>query len=300
MASQLLARVPRTRWLAGIAAIALGALATAGGPGRAWVAPRPAAAATPVVVTLGFDDGTVDQYLYGLPILTAHGMHATFFINTGPIEAADPAHMTWADVHALADAGNEIGGHTIDHADLKPLSVAAAEHEVCDDRNTLLAQGFSPESFAFPFGSHDAQSEAVVRYCGYNSARTVSGVRKTGPFGDTVPPADPYATLTPPNPKKATKVATLEKYVLAAEADTTQSTDWVQYVFHRVCDKSTGGHCGSYAITPAHLSAFLDFLQGEVSAGRVVVETTGEVIGGPLNPACHWDTGGTGCVPPAP
>ena len=112
-------------------------------------------------------------------------------------------------------------------------------------------------------------------------------------------PANAYATRTPPNPKTATKLSTLESYVLNAEADT-QSTDWVQFVFHRVCDKSTGGHCGAYSISPSKLSAFLGFLQGEVTAGRVVVETTSQVIGGPLNPACHWDTGGTGCIAPAP
>jgi peptidoglycan/xylan/chitin deacetylase (PgdA/CDA1 family) len=262
-----------------------------------WAAP--AAASTPVVVTLGFDDGTVDQFIHGLPILTAHGMHATFFVNTGPIAAGDPAHMTWADLGTLADAGNEIAGHTIDHADLKPLSAAAAEHQVCDDRNALLAQGFAPESFAYPFGSIDSASEAVVRYCGYNSGRGVTGVSKTGPFGETIPPADAYATRTPPNPKTATKVSTLESYVLKAEADT-QSSDWVQFVFHRVCDRSTGGHCGAYSIGPSDLSAFLDFLQGEINAGRVTVKTTAEVIGGPLNPACHWDTGGTGCIPAAP
>jgi peptidoglycan/xylan/chitin deacetylase (PgdA/CDA1 family) len=258
-----------------------------------------AGASTPVLVTLGFDDGTVDQFANGFPILQAHGMHATFFLNTGPILAGDPAHMTWADLHTMFSAGDEIAGHTIDHADLKPLSVAAAEHEACDDRNTLLAQGFAPESLAYPFGSFDATSEAVVHYCGYNSGRGVAGVRKTGPFGETIPPADAYATRTPPNPKTSTKLSTLESYVRNAEADT-QSTDWVQFVFHRVCDKSTGGHCGAYSISPPKLSAFLDFLQGEITAGRVVVETTAQVIGGPLNPACHWDTGGAGCIPPAP
>jgi hypothetical protein len=262
-----------------------------------WAAP--AGASTPTVVTIGFDDGTVDQFNNGFPILTAHGMHATFFVNTGPIIAGDPGHMTWADLHTLSSAGNEIAGHTIDHADLKPLSVAAAEHEVCDDRNTLLAQGFTPESFAYPFGSFDSTSEAVVHYCGYNSGRGVAGISKTGPFGETIPPADAYATRTPPNPKKATKLSTLESYVLNAETDT-QSTDWVQFVFHKVCDKATGGHCGAYSISPGKFSAFLDFLQREVNAGRVLVETTAQVIGGPLNPACHWDTGGTGCIPPAP
>src|SRR5215472_6368411 len=153
----------------------------------------PAAAGTPAVVTIGFDDGTVDQFTNGFPILMAHGMHATFFVNTGPILAGDPSHMTWVQLHTLASAGDEIAGHTIDHADLKPLSVAAAEHEVCDDRNTLLAQGFTPGSFAYPFGSFDAASEAVVHYCGYNSGRGVTGVSKTGPFGETIPPADAYA-----------------------------------------------------------------------------------------------------------
>src|SRR6266516_1832838 len=180
----------------------------------------PATASTPVVVTLGFDDGTVDQFTNGFPILAAHGMHATFFVNTGPILAGDTAHMTWADLHAMYSAGDEIAGHTIDHADLKPLSVAEAEHEVCDDRNTLLSQGFAPESFAYPFGSWNTTSEAVAHYCGYNSARPVSGVTKNhaGPRGETRTPADAYATRTPPNPKKSTKLSTLELCVTNAEA----------------------------------------------------------------------------------
>jgi hypothetical protein len=215
----------------------------------------PAAASTPAVVTIGFDDGTVDQFNNGFPILQAHSMHATFFVNTGPIAADDPGHMTWENLQTLFNAGNEIAGHTIDHANIKPLSVADAEHEVCDDRNTLLAHGFGPESFAYPFGSFDSTSEAVVHYCGYNSGRGVTGVSKTGPFGETIPPADAYATRTPPNPKTATKLSTLESYVLNAETDT-QSTDWVQFVFHRVCDKSTDGHCGAYSISPDDLSAF--------------------------------------------
>jgi peptidoglycan/xylan/chitin deacetylase (PgdA/CDA1 family) len=260
----------------------------------------PAHATTPTVVTIGFDDGTVDQFLYGFPLLEDAGLHATFFVNTGPIVAGDAAHDTFADLHTMAAAGEEIAGHTIDHADLKPLTPAEAEHEVCDDRNTLIAQGFTPESFAYPFGSFDSGSEAVVRYCGYNSGRGVAGISKKGPFGETIPPLDAYGTRTPPNPKKATKLSTLEAYVMNAEADTSQTTDWVQFVFHRVCDKATGGHCGAYSITPDHLQAFLAFLNGEITQGRVVVETTEQVVVGPANPTCNWDTGGSGCVGTAP
>jgi peptidoglycan/xylan/chitin deacetylase (PgdA/CDA1 family) len=258
-----------------------------------------ATAVTPAIVTIGFDDGTVDQFTQAFPILAAHDMHATFFVNTAPIIAGDASRMSWSDLHALFDAGNEITGHTLDHVNIQPLAPADAEAEVCADRNNLLGQGFAPESFAYPFGSFDATSEAVVHYCGYNSGRGVSGISKSGPYGETIPPLDAYATRTPPNPKKATKLATLELYVTNAENDTTQSSDWVQFVFHKVCDKSTGGHCGPYSISPAKFSALLDFLQAEVAAGRVVVETTAQVIGGPLNPACDPVTG-NGCQSPAP
>ena len=267
--------------------------------GNLVLSPVPAGAVTPTVVTLGFDDGTIDQFDNGFPILQTHGMNATFFVNTGPIEAGDPTHMSYADLRTLAGAGNEIAGHTVDHANIQPLSVADAETEVCTDRNNLLRENLTPESFAYPFGSFDATSEAVVHYCGYNSGRGVAGIRKTGPFGETTPPVDAYGTRTPPNPKKATKLATLELYVKNAEADSSQTTDWVQFVFHRVCDRSTGGHCGAYTISPGKLTAFLDFLQGEVGAGRVQVKTTAEVIGGLPNPACDPATG-TGCQPPAP
>ena len=39
-----------------------------------------------MIVTIGFDDGTADQFAASEP-LRLHGMHATFFINSGPILA---------------------------------------------------------------------------------------------------------------------------------------------------------------------------------------------------------------------
>jgi len=237
------------------------------------VSPAPAAAAASTVVTIGFDDGTADQ-LGALPILQAHGMTATFFVNTGSI--GDPEHLSPADLHTLSAAGNEIAGHTLNHVNLAPLTTAEARQEVCTDRNTLLAEGFPATSFAYPFGSFDSGTEQIVRDCGYNSGRGVAGISKMGPFAETIPPLDPYATRTPPNPKKSTKLSTLEAYVLNAEAN---GGGWVQFVFHRLCEQ-----CGPYAITPAKLAAFLDFLQGEVASGRVTVQTTAQVIGGPVQP----------------
>ena len=240
--------------------------------------PVPSVLSPTVIVTIGFDDGTVDQFAARRP-LRNHGMHATFFINSGPIAAGDPDHMTVDQLTRLAALGNEIGGHTVDHANIQPLPPAEAMREVCDDRAQLQAWNLTVTSFAYPFGSWDANAEGIVQGCGYDSARTVSGVSihvNKDQLGETVPPADPYATRTPPNPKKATKLTTMERYVTNAEdgvAATGQSL-WIQFVFHRYCD----AHCGAYTIQPAKFRALLDFLQTEQDAQRVSVQTTAQVI----------------------
>jgi peptidoglycan/xylan/chitin deacetylase (PgdA/CDA1 family) len=267
-------RRPRSRGRVALAIATISALAASVSAGVVTAAPANAATAS-TVVTIGFDDGTVDQ-LAALPILQAHGMTATFFVNTGPIIAGDSGHLSWADLHTLFNAGNEIAGHTVNHTGLKALPTAEARQEVCTDRNSLLAEGFPATSFAYPFGTFDSGTEQVVHDCGYNSGRGVAGISLKGPFAETIPPLDPYATRTPPNPKKATKLATMEQYVLNAEAN---GGGWVQFVFHRVCES-----CGAYAITTAKLTALLDFLQAEVNGGRVSVQTTAQVIGGPVNP----------------
>jgi len=231
----------------------------------------PAAAATPTVVVLQFDDGYADQYP-ALSSLTAHGMHATFFVNSGPITAGDPTRLSWTQLQDLYAAGNEIAGHTVDHVNIKKLKEAPARHQVCDDRVALFDHGFQPTSFAYPFGSFDAGSKAVVQACGYNSGRGVSGVDERRVFAETIPPADPYATRTPANVKSSDTPETIEGYVLGAEQ---HGGGMVQIVMHHICDR-----CDPYSITQANFDALLDWLTAHGST----VQTTTEVIGGPVQP----------------
>jgi len=240
-----------------------------------WTAPAQVAHAAGVttVVTIGFDDSNADQFQV-LKMLEALGMHATFFTNSGFV--GTPDHMTWGQLHQLYAAGNEIAGHTIDHANIKKLKTAAARHEVCDDRVAIYDHGLNPVSFAYPFGNHDADSEAIVQACGYNSGRTVSGVDDRKTFGETIPPADPYATRTPQNPKQGTTLQTLESYVKEAEQN---GGGWVQYVFHHVC----ANNCDPYSLPPGELNSFLRWLSTRAANGTVV-ETTAQVIGGPVHP----------------
>jgi peptidoglycan/xylan/chitin deacetylase (PgdA/CDA1 family) len=250
------------------AVLVLGVLviAVVGGAGSLPAAP------SPTVVTIQFDDGTADQH-GALALLNAHGMHATFYVNSGAI--GDAEHLSWAQLGELAAAGNEIAGHTVTHANVKKLKTGPARQEICGDRVALFDHGFQPVSFAYPFGSFDAGAKAVVAACGYNSGRGVSGVNGRRVFAETIPPLDPYATRTPPNPKQGTTLATIEGYVTAAEEN---GGGWVQLVFHHLCDG-----CDAYSITPANFAALLEWLAPRAATGTVV-RTTAEVVGGPVQP----------------
>lgn len=235
-----------------------------------WLSPAAAAAST--VVSIQFDDDNADAYA-ALPILQAHGMAATFYVISGSV--GSNGHMTWSQLQDLAAAGNEIGGHTVDHVRLTTLSTSQARYEVCQDRVNLFNEGFQPVSFAYPDGSHNAAVESIVQACGYNSARTVSGVNDRTVFAETIPPFNAYATRTPQIPTKSTSLATIEGYVTGAEQ---HGGGWIQLVFHHLCNG-----CNTYSITQSDFAALLDWLEPRASLGTVV-ETTNQVVGGSVQP----------------
>ena len=139
----------------------------------AMVLPSAAPAGSPrLVVSLTFDDGYANQFTAAAPILAAHGMQGTFFVPSGFVGSS--VYMSWSQVSALAAAGNEVGGHTVDHVDLTSVTASQARQEICADRNTLLQHGLAVTDFAYPFGNFNAAAESIVQECGYNSARTTS------------------------------------------------------------------------------------------------------------------------------
>lgn len=239
----------------------------------------PMAAAAPAVVSLQFDDGTADQWS-AHDLIAARGMTATYFVNSG--RPGRRGFLTFAQLHQLEAEGNEIGGHTIDHVDVPSLGADDQRREVCDDRADLLARGFQITDFAFPFGSHDAGSQAVVRDCGYNTARITSGIRspnscQTGcPAAETVPPRDPYATRTPDSVHADTPLSDL-----ISDVDQTIAAGGVlQIVMHHVCDG-----CNANAISTSTLSGLLDYLAARRAEGRLQVATVRQAFGGDVRPA---------------
>ena len=230
-----------------------------------------AAAQGPTIVSLTFDDGWADQY-QGLAMLNAHGMHATYFLNS-PRISGDSAYMTWSHVADLAAAGNEIGGHTAYHADLPFIDPTEAQRQICYDRDNLLQRGYNVTNFAFPYGDFSPAVKTMVQNCGYNSARTTDVFPQANPSGP-IPPPDPYQIDVGTDDDDADLDAERrhrgapERRRLGADRLPPHLQRLQHQLHHAASDFNT----------------FLDWLQGQ-AANSVVVKTMQEVLGGCDQPA---------------
>lgn len=128
---------------------------------------RPAARS--FVVTI--DDGHVDGFTNAFPILLRHHMVATYFVIAGRI--GHPGDLSAIQLRALAQAGMEIGDHSMDHVDLAALSAPQLNLEIAGAAAVLRAVvGVAPDTFAYPFGIFDAAVERAVERAGLQLAVT--------------------------------------------------------------------------------------------------------------------------------
>lgn len=247
-----------------------------------------------VVVTFGFDDGDLNQYTLAYQrALEPHGMRGTFYINTENL-ASGPGFMTWAELADMGQNGQDIGGHTQHHIDLTSSSYSQQQkiNEVCDDRQALVDHGFAATSFAYPFGAHDANAEAIVEACGYTDARRTGGIPLNGaPYAETIPPQDRYVTITWTAPTPTTSPIQLSDMKNAVNNAAANGGGWVQIVIHHVCSQThepeNYGTCmGTFRPMELDtLNAFMDWLEssGQPAGAppRTQVQSVTEVINGP-------------------
>lgn len=228
-------------------------------------------------VSLTFDDTTADQ-LAARPALTASGVRATFFVNSsrvGGVAPGVPAYFTLADLLSLQAEGHEIGGHALQHVDLRLLDADEVLRETCGDRARLLEMGLRAQTFAYPFGARTADIASAVESCGYRAARVVD--HGSGPWPLPVPPPDRLA-ITTAVPVVAT--TTLDDMKRAVERAEQVGGGWVPMVFHRVCSDG----CSGLAVRPEVFSAFVEWLAARASIGTVT-RTMRQMIPGGVAPS---------------
>jgi peptidoglycan/xylan/chitin deacetylase (PgdA/CDA1 family) len=136
------------------------------------------------LVALTFDDAYESVYKVGFPIMEGFGFRGTVFApaaylgthnrwviakQRGPLMPL----MEWGAVRVMADAGFEIGSHTLTHRRLTELPIRDVRRELHDSRSLLEDELGRPVlSFAYPFGQYDETGMAEVERAGYTCACT--------------------------------------------------------------------------------------------------------------------------------
>jgi len=114
-------------------------------------------------VVFAFDDNGVDSWMSVRSLLARHGVRATLFVsNFHELDAKQRAAL-----HVLEHDGHEIESHTVHHVEAAAYAAmygaqAWLDDEVLPEIEMLRADGFAPESFAYPYGSRTAETDAAV------------------------------------------------------------------------------------------------------------------------------------------
>jgi peptidoglycan/xylan/chitin deacetylase (PgdA/CDA1 family) len=135
-------------------------------------------------VVLTFDDGYRDCVDHAVPILTARGLSATFFLVTGDMgrpgrwlsrESSPLYLMGWDSAHDLLQSGFSVGSHTVTHASLLELSPSRVDQELRRSKEDLEDKlGVLVEDFSYPFGIATSEIINATQAAGYRSAVTTA------------------------------------------------------------------------------------------------------------------------------
>jgi peptidoglycan/xylan/chitin deacetylase (PgdA/CDA1 family) len=120
---------------------------------------------TDKLVVITFDDGYCDFYRHAFPVLQRCGFTATVFLATAyigqsPIQFKGKECMTWPQVRELHRNGIQFGSHTVNHPQLRALSMQAIDNELLQSKRTIEDKlGCPVTSFAYPYAFPQTDSD---------------------------------------------------------------------------------------------------------------------------------------------
>lgn len=141
------------------------------------------------MITLTFDDALLNTYEEAFPILEKYGVKAVCFVPTGlftgeikTVRVDNAPYMSLEQLKELYRAGWEIGSHSVTHPFFEQTSLEKAALELCNSKRFLYSNGFTPTSFAFPYGyRHYTLDQVQLALCMYSWVRTVNDLETSIP-----------------------------------------------------------------------------------------------------------------------
>jgi peptidoglycan/xylan/chitin deacetylase (PgdA/CDA1 family) len=125
-----------------------------------------------------FDDGYLDTLEVALPLLQRFRATACIFVTTswcgskqGPASTRGHPLLTWPQLRQLADAGVEVGAHTVTHPFLTEMAPERAWEEIHHAKHELEDRlGREVQAFSYPNSKHNPLIREMVQRAGYRLA----------------------------------------------------------------------------------------------------------------------------------
>ncbi len=137
------------------------------------------------VFGITFDDGYENNLRCAMPILSRYGFTSTCYVvanlvgksNSWDLERGvrQVPLMNTQELQAWIDAGQEVGSHTLTHANLEQLDEAGQAIEIGrskDQLEALIRQKGGVQHFCYPYGGLNKTAVEHVRSAGYLTATT--------------------------------------------------------------------------------------------------------------------------------
>ncbi|MBN1980714.1 MAG: polysaccharide deacetylase family protein [Chitinivibrionales bacterium] len=126
-------------------------------------------------ISMIFDDGFENFFYHAFPILQNFNMKVSLFPVVGFIDQYCSwdiyhlqKHLSKLQIRYIADAGHEIGSHTLSHPDLRYLHDDQLEHELSESKKILEdIIGRAVTAISFPFGGWNQRVWSRAQACGY-------------------------------------------------------------------------------------------------------------------------------------
>ena len=124
----------------------------------------------PVLIT--FDDGYIDNYQHAMPILKEYNMKATLFMITGSI--GENRFVNLEQLKEMQANGIDIQSHTVNHKDLRNMSLQQARDELISSKAVLEDRMKHPVRYiAYPGGFANKDIDTIAEESGYRMAFNV-------------------------------------------------------------------------------------------------------------------------------
>jgi endo-1,4-beta-D-glucanase Y len=122
----------------------------------------------PAAVTYTFDDNTSNQIPVAIPLLNTYGFKSTIFAVT---QSMSP---NWANMKTAANAGHEIGSHTVTHNNLNGAAISAQDTELKNSQATINSNITTQKCYTVAYPNCNIGDVSTIQKY-YIAGRTCSG-----------------------------------------------------------------------------------------------------------------------------